>query len=144
MGGRLVRHGAAGQHPAGPAAVHAGHRGQHPDGDLGEHSAGRQRFWWSWWARSGRARATGCTCYLLAAVGAIVRAYRRVALERLIAAVALGLIIVVSGADYDGLVLLIAVDLGLLVMLAREHFRVEVRHRDGDLGAGNAGGQVPQ
>ena len=71
----------------------------------------------------------GLACFLLAAVGAIVRAYRRVALERLVATGALGVVIIAAGPHLNALVLLAAVDLVIAAMLTAEHFRVEVRHR---------------
>jgi len=71
---------------------------------------------------------TGLAGYLLAVVGAIARGFGRLALERLVATVALAALIA-AGGSLDGVVLLVAVDGVLLAMLAVEHFRVEVTHR---------------
>lgn len=70
----------------------------------------------------------GLGCFLLAAVAAIARAFSRIPLERVVAAAVLG-VVVALGGGVDGIVLLLVVDVVLFVMLAVEHFRVEVRHR---------------
>lgn len=65
----------------------------------------------------------------LGAVGLIVaRAFRAVAIERLVAIPAL-LVIVLVTAQIDGIALLVVVDAVLAVMLAAEHLRVEFPHR---------------
>ncbi|MEZ5373031.1 MAG: low temperature requirement protein A [Microthrixaceae bacterium] len=73
--------------------------------------------------------------YLVASVGAIVRAFRSVPLERLVATVILGALLAFGGG-LDGLLLLIAVDVVLVATLVGEHFRVEVRHRTSGPDAG--------
>ncbi|MCH7789934.1 MAG: low temperature requirement protein A, partial [Acidobacteria bacterium] len=70
----------------------------------------------------------GLTSYLVAIAAAIVRAFGRIAIERLIATVLLAVLIVAT-AGTDGIVLLIAIDIVLLLTLAIEHQRVEVQHR---------------
>ncbi len=66
----------------------------------------------------------GLTCYLLAVVIFIYRAYGIVARERLATIAALLVLTLVAGS-LDGLVVLIVVDLLLLGMLMAEHVRVE-------------------
>jgi low temperature requirement protein LtrA len=75
----------------------------------------------------------GLAGYLLAVVGAVARGFGRLALERLVATVALAAVLA-AGGSVDGVVLLVAVDGVLLAMLVVEHFRVEVRHRTGEPG----------
>ncbi len=70
----------------------------------------------------------GLALYLLAIVVAIARAFGVFAVERLLAAVAL-VIVVVAFRDTQGVVLLLAVDAVLIVMLVAEHLRVERFHR---------------
>jgi low temperature requirement protein LtrA len=70
----------------------------------------------------------GLTSYLLAIVAAIVRAFGRIAIERLVATVLLAVLIVASTST-DGVVLLIAIDVVLFLTLVTEHHRVEVQHR---------------
>ena len=70
----------------------------------------------------------GVSGYLLGVVMSIVRAYANLAIERLVAVVALAVLIALT-ASLDGMWLLIAVDGLLLAMLAIEHYRVEVANR---------------
>jgi low temperature requirement protein LtrA len=70
----------------------------------------------------------GLSSYLLGVVLSVLRAYSVVAIERLIAIATLGLLIARS-ASLAGLWLLIAVDLLLLLILAVEHYRVEIAQR---------------
>jgi low temperature requirement protein LtrA len=70
----------------------------------------------------------GISVYLLGVVLSIVRAYSALAVERLVAVAALAVLIALT-ASLAGLWLLIAVDVVLLVILAVEHYRVEVAHR---------------
>jgi low temperature requirement protein LtrA len=70
----------------------------------------------------------GVAMYLLGVAGAVYRAFGKVAIERVVSA-AVVLVAVLALADADGIVLLIAVDLVILVMLAVEQYRVEVQHR---------------
>lgn len=70
----------------------------------------------------------GLALYLLGVVVAIYRTFRIIAIERLIATGALAVLIGAS-SDVDGLWLVIAVDVVLLVTLALEHVRVEVHPR---------------
>jgi hypothetical protein len=70
----------------------------------------------------------GISVFLLGVVLSIVRAYSALAVERLVAVAALAVLIALT-ASLAGLWLLIAVDVVLLVILAVEHYRVEVAHR---------------
>ena len=70
----------------------------------------------------------GISTYLLGVVMAILRAYSIVAVERLVAIAALALLIALTDS-LAGLWVLIAIDVLLLVMLAIEHYRVEIAHR---------------
>lgn len=70
----------------------------------------------------------GLAGYLLGVVFSIIRAYSNLALERLVAVAALAALIAASGS-LDGVWLLIGVDVLLLIILAVEHYRVEVAHR---------------
>ena len=71
---------------------------------------------------------TGISTYLLGVVIAILRAYSILAVERLVAVAALALLIALT-ESLAGLWVLIAIDVLLLVMLAIEHYRVEIAHR---------------
>ncbi len=70
----------------------------------------------------------GISMYLLGVVMSIVRAYTNLAVERLGAVAALAVLIALT-ESLDGVWLLIAVDALLLVILAIEHYRVEVAQR---------------
>ena len=70
----------------------------------------------------------GLAGYLLGVVMSVVRAYRAVAIERLGAVAALAALIALS-ESLDGMWVLIAVDVILIVTLAIEHYRVEVAER---------------
>ncbi|MDX1478874.1 MAG: low temperature requirement protein A [Saprospiraceae bacterium] len=70
----------------------------------------------------------GISAYLLGVVLSVLRAYSALALERLVAVAALGVLIAVS-PSLSGMWLLIAVDLLLLLVLIIEHYRVEVARR---------------
>ncbi len=70
----------------------------------------------------------GISGYLLGVVLSILRAYSALAVERLAAVAALGILIALS-ASLAGMWLLITVDVLLLVVLAIEHYRVEVVQR---------------
>jgi low temperature requirement protein LtrA len=59
---------------------------------------------------------------------AVQRAFRIVALERLVAAATIAALFLLGG-DIDGVVLLVVLDVIILVMLAVEHWRVEVTGR---------------
>lgn len=75
----------------------------------------------------------GISAYLLGVVLAVLRAYAALAIERLVAVAALG-ILVASAASLAGLWLLIAVDVLLLAVLAVEHYRVEIVHQPVTIG----------
>ena len=66
--------------------------------------------------------------YLVGIALAVYRAFEKVAIERLVGALAIMVAVVVL-ADADGIVLLVAVDVVLVAMLAIEHRRVEVHDR---------------
>jgi low temperature requirement protein LtrA len=70
----------------------------------------------------------GISGYLLGVVTAILRAYSNLAVERVVAVLALGVLIGLT-RSLDGLWLLIAVDVLLLAILTIEHYRVEVAKR---------------
>ena len=70
----------------------------------------------------------GISGFLLGVVMSIVRAYSNLALERLVAVAALGALIALT-ASLDGMWLLIAVDVLLMVILVIEHYRVEIANR---------------
>ena len=70
----------------------------------------------------------GISAYLLGVVMSVLRAYSVLAVERLMAVAALGVLIAFS-ASLTGLWLLVAVDVLLLGVLAIEHYRVEVAQR---------------
>jgi low temperature requirement protein LtrA len=70
----------------------------------------------------------GISGYLIGVALSILRAFSVLALERLVAVAALAVLIGAS-ASLAGVWLLIAVDVLLLVVLAVEHYRVEVAHR---------------
>ena len=69
----------------------------------------------------------GISMYLLGVVMSILRAYTALPVERLVAVVALA-VLIASTPSLAGLWLLIAVDILLLAVLAVEHYRVEVAH----------------
>ncbi|MDH4279430.1 MAG: low temperature requirement protein A [Acidimicrobiia bacterium] len=71
---------------------------------------------------------SGLAVFLLGVVMSIVRAYTSLAVERLVAVAALAVLIAATGS-VNGLWLLIAVDVLIVVILAVEHYRVEVAHR---------------
>lgn len=70
----------------------------------------------------------GVGLYLVSVVVAIARAFRVVAVERV---VAIGVVagVVALASELDGVVVLVVVDAVLLAMLVVEHLRVEVRYR---------------
>ncbi len=70
----------------------------------------------------------GISGYLIGVALSILRAFSVLAVERLVAVAALGILIAAS-ASLAGVWLLIAVDVLLLAVLAVEHYRVEVAHR---------------
>lgn len=70
----------------------------------------------------------GISMYLLGVVFSILRAYSALPVERVVAVVALA-VLIASTPSLAGLWLLIAVDVLLLAVLAVEHYRVEVAHR---------------
>ncbi|MGI9608576.1 MAG: low temperature requirement protein A [Acidimicrobiales bacterium] len=70
----------------------------------------------------------GLSLYFIGVVLSVLRAYSAVAVERLVAIAALALLIGFSGS-LAGVWLLIGIDVLLLVVLAIEHYRVEVAHR---------------
>lgn len=70
----------------------------------------------------------GISVYLLGIALSIVRAYSALAVERLVAMAALAVLIALT-ASLAGVWLLIAIDAIMLVILAVEHYRVEVAHR---------------
>jgi len=70
----------------------------------------------------------GISGYLVGVFVAIIRAYSSLAVERLVAVAALAALIGLSGS-LDGLWLLIAVDVLLVIILAIEHYRVEIAHK---------------
>jgi low temperature requirement protein LtrA len=70
----------------------------------------------------------GISGYLLGVVLSVLRAYSALAVERLVAVVALGALIALS-ASLPGMWLLIGIDVLLLAVLAVEHYRVEISHR---------------
>jgi low temperature requirement protein LtrA len=67
----------------------------------------------------------GLALFLVSVVGAVYRAFRRLAVERLIAAAVLVVVAGLALAEADGLVVLFVVDALLLAMLVVEHRRVE-------------------
>ena len=69
----------------------------------------------------------GISMYLLGVVMSILRAYTALPVERLVAVVALA-VLIASTPSLAGVWLLIAVDILLLAVLAVEHYRVEVAH----------------
>ncbi|MCP4221726.1 MAG: low temperature requirement protein A, partial [Actinomycetia bacterium] len=71
---------------------------------------------------------TGISAYLLGVVLSIFRAFSALAVERLVAVAALAVLIALT-ASLDGVWLLVLVDVLLLVVLAVEHYRVEVVHQ---------------
>ena len=70
----------------------------------------------------------GISVYFLGVVASILRAYSAIAVERLVAVSALAVLIGLS-ASWNGLWVLIAVDVLLLAVLVIEHYRVEVARR---------------
>ncbi len=70
----------------------------------------------------------GVSSYLMGVVVSIIRAYRSLAVERLLAVGVLGALIWFGGS-FAGLWLLIAVDVLLLVLLIIEHYRVEIARK---------------
>ena len=66
----------------------------------------------------------GLVLYLLGVVGAVIRAFGALAIERLVAAgVLVG--VIAAASRLDGVLVLVAVDAVLLAMLVVEHHRVE-------------------
>lgn len=90
----------------------------HPDEPLGE------PFRWMFLA--------GLGLYLLSIAGAVQWVFSSTAYER-IAATAVVAIVILLGADLDGIVLLVAADVILLIALVVEHQRVEVQYRTSDV-----------
>ena len=83
--------------------------------------------------------AGGIAVYLLGVVAMGIRAYQVVAIERIVGAVAVIALVAITGS-VDGLYVLIAIDVVLLVLLLLEHRRVEVVDRVIALDRGAAGG----
>jgi low temperature requirement protein LtrA len=77
---------------------------------------------------------SGLALYLAAIVAVVFRAFAAVAVERLVAIGALGVVIAGTGS-LDGILVLVFVDVVVLVTLLVEHHRVEHRFRTVHLGA---------
>ncbi|MCP4968708.1 MAG: low temperature requirement protein A [bacterium] len=71
---------------------------------------------------------TGISMYLLGVALSVFRAFSALTVERLVAVAALAALIALT-ASLDGVWLLVSVDVLLLVVLAVEHYRVEVVHQ---------------
>ncbi len=84
----------------------------------------------------------GISLYLLGVVASVLRAYKALAVERLIAVVALGGLIAVS-ATWPGLYVLIGVVVLLFIVLVIEHYRVEVAKKYLMMSSGSSAGGDP-
>ncbi len=77
----------------------------------------------------------GLGLYAFGVAVAVIRSYAVIAVERIVA-ICLVAILLVAGGELEGVVLVVAIDVILLVALAVEHFRIE-RPRDDVVAAGS-------